>query len=60
MSRLLPCPFCGGEAEEKRTGRAPDWKHKVVCKSCGCRTGETVASPLHIRAWNRREGRDDG
>lgn len=57
MERIKPCPFCGGEAVEKRTGHAPDYKHKVVCTICGCRTGETVAPPTHIRIWNRRAGR---
>ena len=56
--KIKSCPFCGGEAEEKRTGHAPDWKYKVVCTRCGCRTGETVCSPSHIRTWNTRAERE--
>ena len=35
--KLLPCPFCGGEArlqQRKRTSHA----YYVICKNCGCRT----------------------
>ena len=59
---LLPCPFCGGEAEERVKGRGTsDPKYYVRCAECGCRTGETVCSPAHIRTWNRRvtDAKDD-
>ena len=54
MSELLSCPFCGGEAIEKRTGAAYSSKYEVVCTKCGCKTFKTVASPSHINAWNTR------
>lgn len=53
-TKLLPCPFCGGEAVEKVTGPAHSRKYEVVCSVCGCKTGKTVASPCHVRAWNAR------
>ncbi len=54
MSELKACPFCGGEAVEKRTGAAYSSKYEVVCTKCGCKTFKTVASPSHINAWNTR------
>lgn len=58
-ARLKPCPFCGGEAEERRSGRGSEPKFEIVCTACGCKTFKTVASPSHIRAWNRRDGHGD-
>ena len=57
MSELKPCPFCGGEAIEKRTCAAYNIKYEVVCTKCGCKTFKTVASPSHIIAWNTRAER---
>ena len=54
MTKLLPCPFCGGEAVEKKTGTPGNRKFEVVCTECGCKTFKTVASPCHIEAWNKR------
>lgn len=51
---LLPCPFCGGEGLEVVTGKAGQNRYKIVCSGCGVKTFETVASPLHRKAWNRR------
>jgi len=51
---LKPCPFCGGRAEERVSGSAGNRKWEIVCTACGCKTFKTVASPSHIRAWNRR------
>lgn len=51
---LLPCPFCGGEGLEVVTGKAGQNRYKIVCSGCGVKTFETVASPLHRNAWNRR------
>lgn len=51
---LLPCPFCGGEGLEVVTGKAGQNRYKIVCSGCGVKTFETVASPLHRKAWNTR------
>lgn len=32
-------------------------RYKIVCSGCGIKTFETVASPLHREAWNRRHER---
>lgn len=52
--RLLPCPFCGGEAEVERVG---DYRqsHIIACTECGCRleTGED-AEWNRGNAWNTR------
>jgi Lar family restriction alleviation protein len=54
---LKPCPFCGGEAEIKKTKQCWTEAYSVVCKDKGCR-GHAV-KPLRdkeaaIVAWNRR------
>lgn len=52
--RLLPCPFCGGEAdiwEEYRN----TWN--VYCTRCGAETGYPAGSfpeAEAVAAWNRR------
>jgi hypothetical protein len=49
---LLPCPFCGYEAEIERLG---DHRQSTIycCTSCGC-TLETGEEWGHGRDWNRR------
>ena len=56
--KLLPCPFCGGEAEIKEcffTGF-----HKALfiakCKNIGCGAigSECVTKESAVNAWNRR------
>ena len=66
MTELKPCPFCGGEAEEKTfltAGTAfVSSKHaiQIVCKSCRAESTffkESVhysARDKAIEAWNRR------
>ena len=51
---LLPCPFCGGEAEF-RDGSST--KPYIRCKSCGCRTWGSHAYDRLVAAWNRRAER---
>jgi len=47
---LLPCPFCGGEAE-KKIGVAPeDW---VNCTQCGASTRFGYGRAV-VKLWNRR------
>lgn len=54
---LLPCPFCGGEADI-----VGDWKtnysdyYQVFCENCGVsQTGQDYeAEQEAIEAWNRR------
>lgn len=53
---LLPCPFCGHEAEFEKLG-SPRRSMIVACTNCGCRLesgdvfGLTSSSGL---AWNSR------
>ena len=51
--KLLPCPFCGGEAEIERIG---DRRRSTIysCASCGCRL-ETGEEWGHGRRWNERD-----
>lgn len=49
---LLPCPFCGSEAEIERYG---DHRQSTIyaCTMCGCRL-ETGEEWGHGENWNRR------
>lgn len=63
-TKLLPCPFCGGEAELEDVGREgfdghiEDWY--VACKKCGIHLyspneWENVNKEDAAKAWNRRQ-----
>jgi len=56
--RLKPCPFCGSEAQVKRTA-SWDFYVKCVNPACGARTkncheNETGA----VMCWNERVGEE--
>lgn len=53
MSELLPCPFCGGEAQTLRNG---SW-WCVACRTpfC-CDVGKFDTEAEAIAAWNTRTG----
>lgn len=56
---LLPCPFCGGEAEYNNSDTGPhEW---VECDSCGAKgplSSYNEAGHVPARdAWNNRGGR---
>jgi Lar family restriction alleviation protein len=50
-TKLLPCPFCGGEAR-RYTGNL-DF-HGVVCKKCGAKIYGRATKASATIAWNRR------
>lgn len=64
MTELKPCPFCGGEAEEKYIKRNLKYRlfyfrditHFVYihCKTCGCTSRVHETKENAIEAWNRR------
>ena len=47
---LLPCPFCGGEAEYGFTMAGEE----VYCKKCGAAMPRTTTKQATITAWNTR------
>lgn len=52
MTELLPCPFCGGNAD---LCEADDETWYIACVSCGCGTNPCEASEDDLAAaWNRR------
>jgi Lar family restriction alleviation protein len=51
MNKLLPCPFCGGEAE---TFEASEDSFSILCTGCGVETPYLPYLTEAIAAWNRR------
>lgn len=48
---LLPCPFCGGKAEEELTVT----EYAITCASCPARMVVDAAKELiAVDQWNRR------
>ena len=57
--KLLPCPFCGGEAELiKRKSNFP-YIHGVWCIRCNCRTSFEKSEEIAIEKWNNRNPVED-
>ncbi len=54
--KLLPCPFCGGEAEFEVYGGTAC---AVVCQSCQCGASTVCLDDgmQAVEAWNRRADR---
>lgn len=51
--KLLPCPFCGGEAEFERTGT--NLRSCIVaCENCGGRHESSDVDERSGTSWNRR------
>ena len=48
--KLLPCPFCGGEAYFPTIT-----KTFIVCKSCGFETEYTEDTEWLVNTWNTRK-----
>ena len=51
MTDLLPCPFCGGEANTVLKG-SDDWH--IECHDCASRSGIYGIRESAIAAWNTR------
>lgn len=51
MTDLLPCPFCGGEANTVLKG-SDDWH--IECHDCASRSGIYGIKESAIAAWNTR------
>ena len=51
--KLLPCPFCGGEAILHHNGLTE--KDHVTCLSCCCRTKDSITKEEAIKQWNTRK-----
>ena len=62
MSKLQPCPFCGGEGCVQRhdfVGYTDTFG--VVCLDCGCETRQFYDTEKDAtEAWNRRANRPQG
>lgn len=53
--RLLPCPFCGGEAKVAHE-YTEEWKLEyVMCFRCGCSTPSAISEDTVIQMWNTRK-----
>ena len=75
MAELLPCPFCGGEADtyeyeaerniyDSGTLGYVDTeyytKYGVGCPECGCIVAEQMSIEKAITAWNTRTPKERG
>ena len=54
MTKLLPCPFCGGRAHHY--SRQQTWTNTdcVICEGCGATLVRNERAKDEIAAWNRR------
>lgn len=53
-TELLPCPFCGGEAEPFNPFDNADGTWCVLCSECASATGFEQTEAEAIAAWNAR------
>ena len=53
-NKLLPCPFCGGEAKLIENNHYTDI-HSVICKNCYIESDRYCTQEKAIRAWNTRK-----
>jgi Lar family restriction alleviation protein len=51
MNNLLPCPFCGGEAD---IFEASEDSFCTLCTDCGVETPYQISAEEAVAAWNRR------
>ena len=55
MSKLLPCPFCGGEASKRLFYGG---KYGIYCDECSARVGGLYDTEAEaVAAWNARAER---
>ena len=50
---IMPCPFCGGEAEYDHAAQWDDG-HVLACGYCGCELSAESKEDV-IKAWNTRQ-----
>ena len=56
MSKLKPCPFCGGEAAIYNYEKMLTGQYKMVeCKKCHCTSEKFKKVEDAIAAWNTRK-----
>lgn len=54
--KLLPCPFCGGEARLRGERYfQPNVRRNVICKECFSNSGWYKTDEEAIKAWNTRK-----
>lgn len=64
MSKLKPCPFCGGEAIMRHISSIMDVFSYVTCTRCGVQSpnfkvsSEYASDDKAAEAWNRRANDD--
>jgi len=55
--KLLPCPFCGGEANIEYCGNPSsymDFYARCTNEKCGCRLSVVDEGNNSVKAWNTR------
>lgn len=54
LTAILPCPFCGGEADTMTPEEDDMRAATVMCMGCYCTGKECETEAQAIAAWNRR------
>lgn len=58
--KLLPCPFCGGEANLCDNGDLTYINYYwIYCKDCGCKQPISIHREAVINVWNTRKPMQD-
>ena len=58
MTKLKPCPFCGGKAIKKNYSNDGFVITFIFCSNCPAQTRPYLSEETAIEEWNRRD--DDG
>lgn len=51
----MPCPFCKGSAQLRKTRHGRPVLHWVACEKCGAASGAYNSAESAMASWNSRE-----
>lgn len=53
-TKLLPCPFCGGEARMLKQTTFNVLLYGTKCNKCGAEAAVELTEAMAVESWNRR------